>query len=205
MKKLAIVLFSMFLFITNVQAKSANVAFTGPNEFTDTVTVEVLVKDYEDVSDIYGLSAKLVYDETKLEMTSIKALENLQLATGKKIAVYGSVGVKKDTKVLSITFKNKALQVNETTEIKLTDVVLSDGNEDISTTNINKTLKFTETTKVEENKKPEEIEKNPINNNQKEETPTINTGDNFNVIMYAGVMLISLAVLAVGLKIKKAK
>ena len=151
MKKILLsltILFSTLLFTTKVYASSFNVNIVGNDTFENKITLYIQVNKLEGFNGackgLCGLVGNLEYDKNKIELTSIKALSGFDLTEGKKIVLYKSTGVSSGTKVLELKFKNKSLSINETTTIKFSNIVASDGDKDISATNVSKKIKLVE-------------------------------------------------------------
>lgn len=151
MKKILLsltILFSTLLFTTKAYASSLNINIVGNDTFENKITLYIQVNKLEDFNGackgLCGLVGNLEYDKNKIELTSIKALSGFDLTEGKKIVLYKSTGVSSGTKVLELKFKNKSLSINETTTIKFSNIVASDGDKDISTTNVSKKIKLVE-------------------------------------------------------------
>jgi len=144
-----IIFISSILFINNVNASSFKVDITGDNSFNEVITLNIEVKDIKDFkgscNGLCGLVANLEYNTKKIELTSIKNLNEFELIQGNNIVLYKSIGIKDNTKILTLTFKNKNLSHNEKTTIKLNNIVASDGDEDIKTENVKKTIKHIDT------------------------------------------------------------
>ncbi len=166
------ILFSTLLFATNVNASSFNANIVGNDTFESEITLYIQVNNLVDFngacSGLCGLVGNLNYDTNKIELTSINALESFDLAQGKTLVLYKSTGVASGTKILSMKFKNKSLTKDETTTITFSNVVASDGDKDINTSDTSKTIKFI----VKEN------ENTNNNNNQTNNNTNTNTNNN---------------------------
>lgn len=166
------ILFSTLLFATNVNASSFNANIVGNDTFESEITLYIQVNNLVDFngacSGLCGLVGNLNYDTNKIELTSINALESFDLAQGKTLVLYKSTGVASGTKILSMKFKNKSLTKDETTTITFSNVVASDGDKDINTSDASKTIKFI----VKEN------ENTNNNNNQTNNNTNTNTNNN---------------------------
>ena len=131
------ILFSILLFMTNVNASSFNVNIVGNDTFEDEITLYMQVNDLVDFNGacdgLCGLVSNLSYDTDKIELTSISSLENFDLTQGNTIVLYKSTGVASGTNILSMKFKNKSLAKDETTTIIFSNIVASDGDKDINT------------------------------------------------------------------------
>ena len=166
------ILLSTLLFATNVNASSFNANIVGNDTFESEITLYIQVNNLVDFngacSGLCGLVGNLNYDTNKIELTSINALESFDLAQGKTLVLYKSTGVASGTKILSMKFKNKSLTKDETTTITFSNVVASDGDKDINTSDASKTIKFI----VKEN------ENTNSNNNQTNNNTNTNTNNN---------------------------
>lgn len=155
MKKIFIglvcILSSLF-FTTNVYASSLNVSINGNTNFDSEITLNVQVNNLVDFTGscngLCGFVGNLEYDTNKIELVSISALNGFDLAQGNKIVLYKATGVGNGTNIMTMKFKNKSLANNESTNISFSNISVSDGDKDISTSNVSKTIKF-----VEEQKK----------------------------------------------------
>ena len=166
------ILLSTLLFATNVNASSFNANIVGNDTFESEITLYIQVNNLVDFTGacngLCGLVGNLNYDTNKIELTSINALESFDLTQGKTLVLYKSNGVASGTKILSMKFKNKSLTKDETTTITFSNVVASDGDKDINTSDASKTIKFI----VKEN------ENTNNNNNQTNNNTNTNTNNN---------------------------
>ena len=146
MKKLLFGLFVFVLGVNLVHASSFKVNIVGDSTFDNEVTLYVRVDDLVDFSDtcngLCGLVGTLKYDTNKIELVSIKALENFDLTQGNNIVIYKSTGVNSGTNVMSMTFKNKSLNDGESTNISFTNITASDGDKDIVTNDVTKKIEL---------------------------------------------------------------
>ena len=165
-------IFSTLAFANKVQASSFNVNIIGNKTFENEITLELQVNNLVEFSDVCnglcGLVFDLNYDTSKIELTSINALQGFDLTQGKTIVLYKSTGVPSGTKILTMKFKNKSLKKNENTTISLSNIVGSDGDKDINTNNISKTIKLIE----------KKIEDNTSNNNNSNSNTSSNNSAN---------------------------
>lgn len=161
---------SSILFTTKVNASSFNVSIVGNDTFESEITLSLQVNNLVDFNGscngLCGLVGTLNYDTNKLELTSINALEDFSLTQGKSIVLYKPTGVSNNTNILSMKFKNKGLGNNESTTITLSNITASDGNKDITTTDISKSIK--------------KVTKNNTNTTNKKETTTTKKDDATN-------------------------
>lgn len=167
-------IFSTLAFANKVQASSFNVNIIGNETFENEITLELQVNNLVEFSDVCnglcGLVFDLNYDISKIELTSISALQGFDLTQGKTIVLYKSTGVPSGTKILTMKFKNKSLKKNENTTISLSNIVGSDGDKDINTKNVSKTIKLIE----------KEIEDSTSNNNSNSNPSSNNSSDKPN-------------------------
>lgn len=167
-------IFSTLTFANKVHASSFNVNIIGNETFENEITLELQVNNLVEFSDVCnglcGLVFDLNYDTSKIELTSINALQGFDLTQGKTIVLYKSTGVPSGTKILTMKFKNKSLKKNENTTISLSNIVASDGDKDINTKNVSKTIKLIE----------KEIEDNSSNNNSNSNTSSNNSSNKPN-------------------------
>lgn len=152
MKKLLLcltILVSSLLFVSKVNASDFNVTIVGNNTFEDEIILYVEVDNLDDFkgscNGLCGLVGKLNYDMDKIELISIKPLEEFELTQGKTLVLYKTKGVSEKTKILSIKFKNKSLKKNEEIKITFSNIVASDGDKDINASDVTKVIKFTNT------------------------------------------------------------
>ena len=168
----------MMLFSMNVYAASFEVNIVGNNTFEDEITLNVQVDSLIDFSDtcdgLCGLVGTLEYDSNKIELISMRALEDFDLTQGSRIVLYRTTGVKSGTEVLSVTFKNKSLKDGESTTISFSDLTASDGDQDISTTDASITLQYVE------NNEDVTVEEPNDDNNESDNNQSENNSSNTN-------------------------
>lgn len=168
------VLFSMLIFNQNVNASSFNANIVGNDTFEDEITLYIQVNNLTDFTGacngLCGLVGELSYDTEKLDLTSISAMEGFDLTNGKTIVLYKSTGVVSGTNILSMKFKNKSLTKDETTTITFSNVVASDGDKDINTSDASKVIKFI----------VKEVESNTTNNTNNTNNTNTNSNNNAN-------------------------
>lgn len=173
----------IFFFKINVYASSFNSSIVGNDTFSSNIKLEINVTDLKDFSStcdgLCGYVGTLKYDTEKLELVSIEALNGFDLTQGKNIVLYKSTGVKSGSKILTMTFKNKGLSNNEKTTISITNVVASDGEKDISSKDISKTIQYvTQSNNTTTNEKDENNKTNTTTTNKKEEDNKSDTTTN---------------------------
>ena len=149
MKRILSILLTLFLVLSidNVYASSFSPKITGNDTFEKDITLNLQVNslsgfDTSACKGLCGLTGKLEYDSSKIELSSIKALQGFDLTQGKQIVLYKTTGVKSGTKILEMKFKNKSLKKDEKTTIKFTSIVGSDGDNDIKASDATKTIKL---------------------------------------------------------------
>lgn len=118
------------------------------------VTIDLYLKNYNGDGTL-GYEGKLEYDKNVFESVTITALNDWDKAvydstTGKFVST--TIDAKTDAKIAQITLKLKDNVTAESTQIKITDLVLSDGT-------IEDTLNKTITYNFPHNVKQEEVEK----------------------------------------------
>ena len=170
------ILFSWLLFTTNVNASSFDTNIVGNDTFENEIILYIQVNNLDEFNGacngLCGIVGKLSFDTNKIELTSISALENFDLTQGNTIVLYRSTGVLSGTKILSMKFKNKSLMKDETTTITFSNIVASDGDKDINTSDTYKTIKFI----VNENENKNN--NNQINNNNGNNNNNISNTNN---------------------------
>ena len=172
-------LLTTLLFSQNVNASSFNTNIVGNDTFENEITLYIQVNNLVDFNGacngLCGLVGNLSYDTEKLELTSISALEDFDLTQGNTLVLYKSTGVASGTKILSMNFKNKSLAKDETTTITFSNVVASDGDKDINTSDTSKTIKFiVKETENNNNQTNNNTSNNNSNTNNKPNTNTTN-------------------------------
>ena len=175
------ILISSLLFIDNVNASSFEVDIKGDTEFTDEATLYLEIDNLVDFDGsckgLCGLVGNLEYDSTKITLKSIEAQNEFNLTKGTTIVLYKNTGVKSGSKILKMVFKNENLKVNDTTSISFKNIVVSDGDNDITGTDITTTIKLVAPKVVTKtDKKTNEVTKetNEISN----ETPIVENKEN---------------------------
>lgn len=134
---LIVTIFTFTLITNNVYASSFGITLDGDTNFTDEISIDVLVNNLTGFTNgFYGLDATLSYDKTKVELKEITSSTAYTLTYDKTISdrfvVLTDTGVSNNTKLATLVFENKALSSNESTTITLTNMIGSDGEEDIT-------------------------------------------------------------------------
>src|SRR5574344_709640 len=135
-----------FCLMMKVDARSFSTAFVGNSEFSDDVKLYVQVNNITDFNGacagLCGFVGTLNYDSSKINLTSISALNGFDLTQGSQIVLYKVTGVSNGTNILQLSFKNVGLKNGESTTISFNDITASDGDNDIISSNIAKSIKF---------------------------------------------------------------
>lgn len=161
MKKLfsIIIIILLMCFVTKVEAKSYSVSLTGNSTFEKEITLTIKVNNVTDFTGLCnglcGMVAKLNYDSSKLELVSVNKQNDFVVTHNKSknlLVIERDTGVGSGASLATIKFKNKGLTKNESTTITLTGITSTDGSEDVSTSDVSKTIKYIvkETPKVEQ-------------------------------------------------------
>lgn len=136
------------------------------------VTIDLYLKNYEGDGTL-GYEGKLEYDTKIFKSATITALNNwdkvvYDSATGKFVST--TIDAKAETKIAQITLELKENVTAETTQIKVVNLVTSDG---IAENTINKTItyNFPHNVKPEE---PKNEEENKNTNTETQEDGTLN-------------------------------
>lgn len=137
-----------FTYIEN--EPSFSVKLNSNDTFEDGIDVFVSVDDYENMTDVDGGIAAIIgdveYDDTKLELIGVEALNDFELVSGDHYVlhnVYGH-GAPEGTNILKLTFRNKGLESGESTTVSFTNISGSDGVNDITTADVSKTITYYE-------------------------------------------------------------
>lgn len=158
-------------FNIEVQTNSSNIS-----KDQKQVTIDLYLKNYQGDGTL-GYEGKLEYDKNVFETATITALSDwdkvvYDTATGKFVST--TTDAKTDTKIAQITLELKENVTIEKAQVKITNLVLSDGTVEDT---LNKTITYNFPHNV---KQEETIQKEPILANivvdtgttQKQETPT---------------------------------
>lgn len=139
MKKILYILVTIFMFSllkTNVYASSFDITLDGDNNFSDEISIDIIVSNLTDFSNgFYGLDATLSYDKTKIELKEITTSASYELTYDKTVTdrfvILTDTGVTNGTTLATLVFQNKSLVENESTTITLNNLIGSDGDNDI--------------------------------------------------------------------------
>ena len=148
MKKILYVLltiFSLTILSNKVYASSFTLSLTGSNNVGSEITMDIMLDSMTDFpTGFYGLEATLDYDKTKIRLKEITKPDGFDLTYDlnitDKFAIYTDTGVSSGNRLVTIKFSNIALEQNEQTTITIKDIVGSTGTEDVSTSNLTKTV-----------------------------------------------------------------
>ncbi len=141
MKKLylLVTIFTFLIFRCNVYASSFSLTLDGDSTFSDEISIDVTVSGLSGFTDgFYGLDATLSYDKTKIELKEITSTYDLTYDKTKsdRFVVLTGEGVNNNTKLCTLVFKNKSLSAGDSVTISLTNLIGSDGEEDISISSV---------------------------------------------------------------------
>jgi hypothetical protein len=143
-----IIAIMMFILCNTVKAAASyKVELTGNTTVKagEQIEITIKVKDIVDIEGgVAGLSAKLEYDETKLEKVGEgQSLNGFMLVEGETIELVKYPGVTTETEIAKFVFKAKA-NVAGTAEIRLSNVTIANGTETIELgENVTKTVEVT--------------------------------------------------------------
>lgn len=126
------------------------VTLSADNSFEEEFDVFLSVDGYENLSNtcggICGVVGKLEYDTSKIELVSAEALEEFEITQGEKIVLNRPTGVAAGTAIMKLHFRSVAMSANTSTTINFTNIVGSDGTNNISANDasisVRKTLSF---------------------------------------------------------------
>ena len=136
MKKLNKILFMVFAFVAfaisanaadfSTYVSSNKTSITAGQQFTVTVGVK-------GAKDLYGMTAALTYDTSKLTLVGSNGANGFALTVGKNLVVDSASGKSGTYKIATLTFKAKsAFVIGESTSIKISGVTGSDGSKTLS-------------------------------------------------------------------------
>lgn len=176
---------SLFCLTTKVYAKSYSVSITGSDTFEEEITLTIKVSNLVDFNGpcegLCGMTAILNYDSSKLELVSLNKLNDFGVTHNKddnSLVFERDMGVASGSGVATIIFKNKGLAKDESAVVSLTNIVATDGSEDITTNNASKTVKFIVKDTSKDEEKDDDSGKN--NNTGTNNNTTTNTGTSNN-------------------------
>lgn len=142
--KLFIVVISILSF--SVKATSVDLSLEEdtnlPNEITLNLKINKLTDFNGSCEGLCGLVATLEYDKEKLELLSAEASNGFDLTSGKNLVLYKETGVKDSSNILTLKFKNKNLENNESTTVSLVNLTATDGDKDIKLNDVKKKITF---------------------------------------------------------------
>lgn len=142
--KLFIVVISILSF--SVKATSVDLSLEEdtnlPNEITLNLKINKLTDFNGSCEGLCGLVATLEYDKEKLELLSAEASNGFDLTSGKNLVLYKETGIKDSSNILTLKFKNKNLENNESTTVSLVNLTATDGDKDIKLNDVKKKITF---------------------------------------------------------------
>ena len=150
MKKLfsvLICLLALFVMTSKVNASSFSLSLDGDEEFSDEITLELKVKSLTGFGSwLYGIESYLDYESNKLTLVSINRVNNFDvtydISKSNKFVAYRETGALVNEKIVTFTFSARDMNNNETTTITISDIVGSDGENDVTAANVSKTIKY---------------------------------------------------------------
>lgn len=181
MKKILLSIITLLLsfsVISKVEAKSYDIVLNGNNSFEEEITITLQITNQKEMSSycngICGLMATLKYDSSKIELTKVTESNDFEITYNEKdgtIIIERDSGANDGTNIGTLKFRNKSLNNEESTSISLDNITGTDGENDISTKNISKTIKYIkkENTNTNTNTKPNSNTNTNVNNNKQEE------------------------------------
>ena len=146
MKKIFCIIM-MFMFTLTVHASSYRVSLEGDDTFSDTIILRLRINSLTNFDNgIYGLSGRISYDKETLELIDSYSIDNFDLrfdhTISNKFVLYSDTDVYSGTDILFLEFKNISLEDNESTTINVTEILASDGENDIEGNSISKTITY---------------------------------------------------------------
>ena len=137
MKKmyLLVITFMFLIFRCDVYASSFSLTLDGDSTFSDEVSVDVIVNNLSGFSNgFYGLDAIVNYDNTKVsleEITKPNLFDLTHNTSTDRFVVLANEGLSNGATLVTLTFKNKTLSDGESFTISLTNMIGSDGENDV--------------------------------------------------------------------------
>lgn len=129
----------------NVNAASYGISITGAATFTNNVTLTVSVYGSASAGGacggICGVTANLVYDKSKIELTSASAQQSFDFTQGTKLVLYKGTAAS-DGGILTLKFRNIGLADKESTSVSISNIVVSNGDADLNVGNASKTIQY---------------------------------------------------------------
>ena len=142
-----ICLFTITIFTNRVFANSFVLSLNSEDTFDDEIILTLKVNNLSGFSSgLYGLDAVINYDKTKLQLVEMTGLSGFEVVydinTSNRFVMHNSIGAMNNTDILTIKFKNVSLEEDENISITLSDLIASDGENDINGTDVSKTIKY---------------------------------------------------------------
>lgn len=143
---LTAIITSLLLAIPVYASSSFTASITGSNTFSNEITLYLQVDNITEFNGscdgLCGIVGNLNYDNTKITLSKISALNSFDLTQGNSIVLYKTTGVGNGTKLLEMKFKNKSLSNGESATISFNNIIASNGDKDIPTSNTSKSIKY---------------------------------------------------------------
>lgn len=176
----------IFCVITKVEAKSYSILLNGDNTFEEEITITLQINNQKEMSSycngICGLMATLKYDSSKLELFKVTELNDFEITYNSNdgtMIIERDSGASDGTNIATLKFKRKSLNNKESTTISLDNIIGTDGENDINSQKISKTIKYIKETKNDELSK-EENDGSTNKDNDKETINGNNASENNN-------------------------
>ena len=127
MKKLLTFIIAFFAGLLVVNAASFNTTISGNKTIGEKGTITLTV-GVSKATNLYGFSAPITYDKTKLQLTDSTGLNGFGVAVGTKIVVDASSGVTGSKNVATLKFKAlDGFKVGESVKVSIGNAEGSDG------------------------------------------------------------------------------
>ncbi len=177
------IIFSIMLFLFTFFCSSE--VFAGSVKLVPGTTSQndmILYLQVDDVGEftgsckgLCGFVGTLDYDSSKLELVSIKALQDFDLTQGKKIVLYKPSGVGRGFNILEMKFRSKDLDTNEDTSVSFQNITASDGDKDIPLANVERKVTLSSLQGTDSNKSSSD---DTTASKEEQENSTSNTDSN---------------------------
>ena len=151
MKKFVLGFVVAFMMTTGVNAQSYSLEIDGPTTASrgSELKLTIRIKDPVNIggssNGISVLMADLTFDETVLERTNMSGLNGFNATVGSRIVLDSTQGVSISRDIGTITFKVKDEAVLANTNITFSNITGSNGDTNISTADVVKTVSITNT------------------------------------------------------------
>lgn len=148
MKKILYALLTVFMMMAlsnRVYASSFTLTLSGSDTVGDEIVMDIMLESMTDFpTGFYGLEATLEYDKTKIRLKEITRPNGFELTYDINITdrfvIFTDTGISSGNRIATLKFSNLGLEQNEQTTITIKDIVGSNGNEDVTTNSLTKTV-----------------------------------------------------------------